>query len=204
MPRAKPTQKNKGQNSGNNVGDYANKPLLIVESPAKAKTIYNYLGGQFNVLATMGHLIDLPKNRLGIDVQHGYAQEFVRIKGKGQLINKIKKAVQQAPKVYLAQDPDREGEAIAWQVIYLANGGKLSTASKPKKSAKSKGEKNEPSNKASNVPTATYKLSELYPNDPKFARIVFHEITKQAIEQAMQTPSKLNVDLVEAKKPGEL
>ena len=135
------------------------KPIIFVESPAKAKTIYNYLGGEFNVMATMGHLIDLPKSKLGVDIEHNYEPQYVAIKGKKTLINQIKKAVKESPEIYLAQDPDREGEAIAWQVVDLSK---------------------EP--------------------ESKFKRIIFHEITKPAILEAVKNPRKIDDNLVEAQK----
>ncbi len=96
------------------------KNLIIVESPAKAKTIQGYLGKDFDVIATVGHLIDLPPSKLGVDVEHGYEMEYVTIKGKDKIITDIKKRVKATNgTVYLAQDPDREGESIAWQVAQL-------------------------------------------------------------------------------------
>ena len=96
------------------------KPIIVVESPAKAKTIQHYLNNQFEVVATLGHLIDLPKNKLGVDLKT-YTPEYVPIKGKQKTIRSLKKKLKQAPKVYLAADPDREVESIAWQVVQLAN-----------------------------------------------------------------------------------
>ncbi len=93
-----------------------NKPLILVESPSKARTIEGYLQGKYEVIATKGHLIDLPTNKLGVDVEHNYQLEYVPIKGKKSYIKFIKQKTSKAPLVYLAQDPDREGEAIAWQV----------------------------------------------------------------------------------------
>lgn len=93
------------------------KNLVIVESPAKAKTIQGYLGKDFSVIATVGHLIDLPTNKLGVDLENGYEMMYTTIKGKDKIITDIKKAVKATTGiVYLAQDPDREGESIAWQV----------------------------------------------------------------------------------------
>ena len=90
------------------------KKLLIVESPAKAKTINKYLGKDFVVKATVGHIIDLPKSNLAVDVEKDYEPEFVTIRGKGKVITDLKKAAKDKEMVYLAMDPDREGEAIAW------------------------------------------------------------------------------------------
>jgi len=92
------------------------KNLLIVESPAKAKTINKYLGSDFKVMATVGHVIDLPKSKLGVDIENGYVPLFETIYGKAKILKDLKKAVPKGGHVYLAMDPDREGEAIAWHV----------------------------------------------------------------------------------------
>jgi len=92
------------------------KDLVIVESPAKAKTINKYLGDGYVVKASVGHVRDLPKQRLGVDVEHGFKPEYEVIKGKSKVMTEIRKAAKSADKVYLAPDPDREGEAIAWHV----------------------------------------------------------------------------------------
>lgn len=92
--------------------------LIIVESPAKANTIKKFLGGSTKVVASMGHIRDLPKSKLGVDVDHDFEPQYINIRGKGDLIKSLKKDAKQAKKVYLATDPDREGEAIAW---HLAN-----------------------------------------------------------------------------------
>ena len=90
--------------------------LVIVESPAKAKTINKYLGKNYTVIASMGHMRDLPKSQLGIDIDNGYEPKYITIRGKGDLMTKLKKAAKAADKVYLATDPDREGEAISWHL----------------------------------------------------------------------------------------
>ena len=90
--------------------------LIIVESPAKANTIKKFLGGSTKVIASMGHVRDLPKSKLGVDVEHNFEPEYINIRGKGDLIKELKKDAKTAKKVYLATDPDREGEAIAWHL----------------------------------------------------------------------------------------
>ena len=90
--------------------------LIIVESPAKANTIKKFLGGSTKVIASMGHVRDLPKSKLGIDVEHNFEPQYINIRGKGDLIKELKKDAKSAKKVYLATDPDREGEAIAWHL----------------------------------------------------------------------------------------
>ena len=92
------------------------KKLLIVESPAKAGTIKKYLGKDYEVLASMGHIIDLPKSQLGVDVENGFEPKYITIRGKGELLTKLKKQAKAADTVYLATDPDREGEAISWHL----------------------------------------------------------------------------------------
>ena len=103
------------------------KALLIVESPAKAKTIQKYLGGSTQVMASVGHVKDLPKSQIGVDIENNFTPEYVVIRGKGKIITDLKKAARSADVVYLAPDPDREGEAIAWHLaeeIRDALGGK--------------------------------------------------------------------------------
>ncbi len=90
--------------------------LIIVESPAKANTIKKFLGGSTKVVASMGHIRDLPKSKLGIDIEHNFEPQYINIRGKGDLIKSLKKDAKSAKKVYLATDPDREGEAIAWHL----------------------------------------------------------------------------------------
>ncbi len=90
--------------------------LIIVESPAKVKTIKKFLGKQYTIDATMGHLIDMPKSSLGVDVEHDYEPKYITIRGKGELLAKLKKEAKKADRIYLATDPDREGEAISWHL----------------------------------------------------------------------------------------
>ena len=133
------------------------KNLLIVESPAKAKTINKYLGDDFKVMATVGHVIDLPKSELGVDVEDGYKPLYEVIYGKGKILKELKKALPKEGNIYLAMDPDREGEAIAWHIReYL----KLKDAK----------------------------------------RISFHEITKDAVLEAIKSAGVVNENLVEAQK----
>ena len=133
------------------------KNLLIVESPAKAKTINKYLGTDYKVMATVGHIIDLPKSKLGVDIEKNYEPLFETIYGKGKIITDLKRAVPKDGKVFLAMDPDREGEAIAWHVNSVL--------------------------KAKNV-----------------KRVMFNEITKDAILEAVKHPIDIDENLVEAQK----
>ena len=95
------------------------KTLVIVESPSKAKTIGRYLGSNYKVIASVGHVRDLPKSKLGIDVENDFEPQYISIRGKGALIKELRKEAKKASKVYLATDPDREGEAISWHLAYL-------------------------------------------------------------------------------------
>ena len=93
--------------------------LIIVESPAKSKTIKKFLGNNYKVVASMGHIRDLPKSQLGVDIENDFEPKYINIRGKAALINELKKEAKAAKKVYLATDPDREGEAISWHLAYL-------------------------------------------------------------------------------------
>ena len=93
--------------------------LIIVESPAKANTIKKFLGGSTKVVASMGHIRDLPKSKLGINIEKDFEPEYINIRGKGDLIKSLKKDAKSAKKIYLATDPDREGEAIAWHLAHI-------------------------------------------------------------------------------------
>ena len=93
--------------------------LIIVESPAKANTIKRFLGGNTKVVASMGHIRDLPKSKMGVDIEHDFEPEYINIRGKGDLIKALKKDAKEAKQIYLATDPDREGEAIAWHLAHI-------------------------------------------------------------------------------------
>ena len=92
------------------------KNLVIVESPAKAKTIQKFLGTGYAVIASNGHVRDLPKSQMGVDIEHDYEPRYITIRGKGDILAKLRKEVKKADHVYLATDPDREGEAISWHL----------------------------------------------------------------------------------------
>lgn len=135
------------------------KTLLIVESPAKAKTIEKYLGRNYKVLASMGHLRDLPKSQFGVDVENNFTPKYINIRGKGDLIKQLKGAAKKVDNVLLATDPDREGEAIAW---HLANILDLDPESKD--------------------------------------RVVFNEITKDAVKDAVKNPRTLQKETIDAQQ----
>ncbi len=153
------------------------KGLVIVESPAKAKTIEKYLGKGFTVEASLGHVMDLPKSTLGVDTDNDFEPEYVVIPGKEKVLTKLKKLASSADAIYLAPDPDREGEAIA---AHLAseldeNGhGKKSKAKKKKKAD------------ANEV--------------PRIQRVTFNEITKRAVQAAFEHPRAIDQNLVDAQQ----
>jgi DNA topoisomerase-1 len=138
------------------------KSLVIVESPAKAKTIGKYLGKQFIVKASLGHIKDLPKKDLAVDIEHEFRPNYVVIEGKKKLIAELKQAAKGVDSIYLAADPDREGEAICWH---------LKEELEPKKAGK-----------------------------PEIFRVMFNEITANAVKKAFDNPKQVNVNLVEAQQ----
>ncbi len=138
-----------------------NKKLVIVESPSKAKTINKYLGSDYVVLASKGHLIDLPKSKLGVDVDNNFEPKYIPIRGKASIIKELKKAAQKSTAVYLAADPDREGEAIGWHIRNFLSAMET-------------------------VPT-------IY-------RLRLNEITKTAIEEAINAPSEVDLNMVNAQQ----
>ena len=97
------------------------KNLVIVESPTKAKTIGKMLGKNYKVLASIGHLRDLPKSKLGVDLENDFEPEYITVRGKGTKVKEIKDEYKKADKIFLATDPDREGEAISWHIATLLN-----------------------------------------------------------------------------------
>ncbi len=135
------------------------KPLVVVESPTKVRTVKKYLGNQYNIAATVGHIKDLPNKEMGIDIENGFTPVYKTIPGKQKVIKTLKQAAGDAQDIYLAPDPDREGEAIAWH-----------TADVLKKKGR------------------------------KFYRVLFHELTKDAIQKAMASPDSLNPQKYEAQK----
>ena len=135
------------------------KNLVIVESPAKAKTIERFLGSDFKVTSCYGHIVDLPSKELGVNIDNGFQPKYIVSGDKKKVVTNLKNLAKKAELVWLASDEDREGEAIAW---HLSNALKL--------------------------------------DEKKTKRIVFHEITKKAILDAIQNPRKINYDLVNAQQ----
>lgn len=135
------------------------KTLLVVESPSKAKIISKYLGSKYKVMASVGHVRDLPKSRLGVDVENNFEPEYINIRGKAQTIKELKKEAQSAKNVLLATDPDREGEAISWHLAYL-----------------------------------------LGLDENADCRVMFNEINKQTVQEAIKEPKPIDLALVDAQQ----
>ena len=133
--------------------------LVIVESPAKAKTIERYLGSKYKVKASMGHVRDLPRSQMGVNVENSFEPKYITIRGKGPVLKDLKTAAKKVKKVYLAADPDREGEAIAWHLAHSLDVDVHSDC-----------------------------------------RVVFNEITKDAIKESFKHPRPINMDLVDAQQ----
>ncbi len=139
------------------------KNLVIVESPTKARTIGRFLGADYEVIASMGHIYDLPKSKLGVDTEHDFAPDYELMKDKSKILGLLKRAAKTADRIILATDLDREGEAIA-----------------------------------SHIADALSETQSLKLKTQKFDRIVFHEITKEAIEEALNNPREVDKNLVDA------
>jgi DNA topoisomerase-1 len=135
------------------------KKLVIVESPAKARTLSKLLGEGYSLKASMGHVRDLPKSQLGVDIEQGFTPKYIVPRGKSKVVKELKQAAKSASAVYLATDPDREGEAISWHLVEVTK-----TNRKP------------------------------------YRRVVFHEITKPAIERAFKHPHEIDMQLVNAQQ----
>jgi DNA topoisomerase I len=165
--------------------------LVIVESPAKAKTIKKYLGKGYSVLASVGHIMDLPERELGVDLENDFAPKYVVIRGKAKVLKQITDAAKTVDEVYLAPDPDREGEAIAWHIaeqIRQATKGKAKVKSKAK--AKGKGK----------AKTKVKAEAEESGDGPRIHRALFNEITAGAIKDAIAHPVQLDANLFEAQQ----
>lgn len=133
--------------------------LVIVESPAKAKTIGKFLGNHYKVIASNGHVRDLPKSQIGVDVEHDFEPKYITLRGRGEVLEKIRKEAKKADKIYLATDPDREGEAISWHLAHILH---LDPASK--------------------------------------CRIVFNEITANAVKSSIKNARPIDMRLVDAQQ----
>jgi len=159
------------------------KGLVIVESPAKAKTIQKYLGKGFTVDASFGHVKDLPKSSLGVDIEEDFDTEYVVIPGKEKVLAKLKKLALSADRIYLAPDPDREGEAIAAHLAdELGDDGKKTKKAKATKKAGKK------------------KEDEAGENGERIRRVTFNEITQRAVKAAFEHPRDIDQNLVDAQQ----
>ena len=152
------------------------KNLVIVESPTKARTLGQFLGKDYEILASMGHVRDLPRGEFGVDVENNFAPKYVIPKEKIKSVNIMAKQAATAEKLWLATDPDREGEAIAWNLLQVIR----------EKSSGNRGSKK------------NSKLLTL--NSIPYDRVVFHEITKAAVTDAFGHPRKIDDDLVSAQQ----
>src|SRR6476660_5773514 len=128
------------------------KSLVVVESPAKAKTINKYLGRDYTVIASMGHIRDLPKSKLGVDVENDFTEQYESLASRKKIIKELKDAAKDVTDIYVATDPDREGEAIGWHLAQELGGKKR-----------------------------------------KIHRLMFNEITKKAIQDAIKNPKNIDV-----------
>ena len=155
------TKDSKGRSAAVKLPSSAGKSLVIVESPAKARTVGQILGNKYVVTASHGHVRDLPKSKIGVDVEQDFEPSYVIMRDKQSLLTQIKKAGKEAKQVFLATDPDREGEAISWHLQTAADWGSLATPPK---------------------------------------RVVFHEITKEAVEEAFRNPREIDMQLVNAQQ----
>jgi DNA topoisomerase-1 len=166
-PRAKTnsrtgaTGQKKSNSDKNGLRNAAGKRLVIVESPAKARTVGQILGSKYLVTASQGHVRDLPKSKIGVDVDRDFEPSYVIMRDKKAIVNALKKAGEEASEIYLATDPDREGEAISWHLQTAADWDQ-------------------------------------HPNPPK--RVVFHEITKEAVKEAFEHPRDIDMQLVNAQQ----
>src|SRR5215475_15047226 len=135
------------------------KALVVVESPAKAKTINKYLGRDYKVIASMGHIRDLPKSKLGVDIENDFEETYESLESRKKVIKELKDAAKDATEIYVATDPDREGEAIGWHLAEELGGKKK-----------------------------------------KVHRLMFNEITKKAILEAIKKPGEIDMRMVDAQQ----
>ena len=152
------------------------KKLVIVESPAKAKTINKILGKEFGVASSMGHVMDLPASQFGVDVEHDFQPRYIVIQSRRKIVNQLKQEAKDKEAIYLAPDPDREGEAISWHLAQLLRGDQRKAPSSSKSSRK----------------TAS--------NGQQIFRVTFNEITPQAIKAAFRHPGQIDLNKVNAQQ----
>lgn len=153
------SSKAKGSPSKSSKSNKKEKSLVIVESPTKAKTLNKYLDGHYKVLASMGHIIDLPKSRMAIDTENDFQPHYITVRGRAKVLNQLKREAAKAKAVYIASDPDREGEAISYHLYHS-----------------------------------------LYKYNSEVNRVVFNEITKEAVNEAMAHPRAIDMNLFYAQQ----
>src|SRR5262249_3808764 len=170
------------------LSTYRNKKLVIVESPAKAKTIGKYLGPDFRVRATVGHVRDLPEKGLGIDIENGFAPKYVPVAGKDKTLEELKGAASDASHIDPATDPDREGEAIAWHVAESIKEDHAGANDK-------KGKKGKKAAKEVRAPAIVARRK-----TAPIQRVLFHEITKEAVQQAIKRAGRIDDRKVNAQQ----
>jgi len=166
------------------------RSLVVVESPAKAKTIQKILGKGFEVLSSMGHVKDLPKSRLGVDVENGFTPSYIVIKERKKVLGDILTSARSASTVFLAPDPDREGEAIAWHIADAIR----DDAGKKRKGTAKKGKPAPRGKKAASVSGGAERAV------PEIQRVLFHEITKKGIAEGMEHPRPLDHNKFDAQQ----
>ena len=160
-PAGRTTRKKSKSSKDALKGSAAGKNLVIVESPAKARTVSQILGNKYLVTASQGHVRDLPKSKIGVDIERDFEPSYVIMQNKRSIVNDLKKAGKEAAAIYLATDPDREGEAISWHLQHAADWDQR-------------------------------------PDPPK--RVVFHEITKEAVQEAFDQPREIDMQMVNAQQ----
>lgn len=157
-----------------------NMKLVLVESPTKARKISSYLGSPYVVKASVGHIRDLPKSKMGVDIEHNFQPEYLIPKDKSKVVKELKSLAEGAEQIIIATDPDREGEAIGWHLQQILSGAEEKVKTK-------KAEE-------------TRDAASLADQKKRFVRATFHEITKSAILDAIAHPTQLNMDLVDAQQ----
>ena len=171
------------------------KNLIIVESPAKAKTITKILGPGFAVTSSMGHLRDLPASKLGVDVEHNFEPHYIVIQKRRKFAKQLQEEARGKEVIYLAPDPDREGEAISWHLERLL----LDDDTTQAKKAQAKAQRQAAVKSAKTAKPAKPSKTAVN-NGRKIYRVTFHEITPQAIKAAIQHPGTINLKKVNAQQ----
>ncbi len=176
------------------------RSLVIVESPAKAKTINKYLGRNYTVRASYGHVMDLPKKELGVDIKDDFEPTYTVIPGKSKILNELKKLGADADAIYVATDPDREGEAIGAHLVHFLTGTQIAVEPEEKDGAKGAEKNGDKSAKAAKNGAPKKKVKKSKVDRKKIFRVMFHEITPKAIKAAFEPAGALDTNLVDAQQ----